>query len=129
MNKFFFLFLPFILNAAFINLPFIFSTKKDQIANFKIYYDNNILNLKLRWTLYKNGVLVLLYNYNKFPYQITLYNEFGLDCFKINIASYPGFNPVLYIKVNKFSSNLIEFEMYLNKQYNEKIKIDYKGKK
>lgn len=129
MNKFFLLFLPFILNAAFINLPFKFSTKKDEIAHFIIYYDRNSFDLKLRWTLYKNKVLTLLYNYDKFPYQITLYNQFGLDFFKINIASYPGFNPFLYIKVNKFSNNLVEFEMYLNKKYNKKIKIDYKGNK
>ncbi len=129
MNKLFFLFLPFILNAAFINLPYKFSLKKDQIAKFKIYYDKNIFDLKLRWTLYKNEVLTVLYNYDKFPYQITLYNKFGLNYFGVNIASYPGFNPILYIKVNKFSSNLVEFEMYLNKKYNQKIKIDYKGSK
>ncbi len=129
MNKIFFLFLPFILNAAFINLPFIFSTKKDETAHFIIYYDKNSFDLKLRWTLYKNKVLTLLYNYDRFPHQITLYNQFGLDFFKINIASYPGFNPFLYIKVNKFSNNLVEFEMYLNKKYNKKIKIDYKGNK
>ena len=129
MNKIFFLFLPFILNAAFINLPFTFSTKKDETAHFIIYYDGNSFDLKLRWTLYKNKVLTLLYNYDKFPYQITLYNQFGLDFFKINIASYPGFNPFLYIKVNKFSNNLVEFDMYLNKEYNKKIEIDYKGNK
>ena len=129
MNKFFILFLPFILNATFINLPFNFSLKKDQTAEFKIYYDSNSFDLKLRWTLYKNKVLNVLYNYDKFPYQITLYNTFGLNFFKINIASYPGFNPVLYVKVNKFSHNLIEFEIYLDKKYNKKINIDYKGKK
>jgi len=129
MNKILILFLPFILNAAFINLPFKFSTKKDQIAKFKIYYYNSSFNLKLRWTLYKNGVLNVLYNYDKFPYQITLFNEYRLNFFKIDITSYPGFNPKLYIKVNKFSPNLVEFEMYLNKKYNNEIKIDYKGNK
>ncbi len=127
MNKIFLLFLPFILNAAFIKFPFKFSTKKDQIARFIIYYDKNSFDLKLRWTLYKNGVLTVLYNYDKFPYQITLFNNSELNFFKINIASYTGFQPVLYIKVNKFSPNLVEFEMYLNKKYNKKIKIDYKG--
>ena len=128
MNKIFILFLPFILNA-FIGFPFKFSLKKDELANFKIYYDKNSFDLKLRWTLYKNGVLNVLYNYDKFPYQITLFNTYGLDFFEINITPYPEFNPKLYIKVNKFSPNLIEFEMYLNKKFNNKIKIDYKGNK
>ncbi len=129
MNKFFLFLSPVFLFAVFINLPFNFSLKKDQYAFFTIYYENFTTHFKLRWTLYKNKVLNIIYFKDKFPRQITLFNQFGLNEFKINITDFPDFNPVLYVKVNKFSRDLIEFELYLNKNYEKKLKIDYKGKK
>ena len=129
MNKIFFLFLPFILNAAFITLPFNFSLKKDQIAKMYIYYDKHKYTLNLRWTLYKNGVLIVLYKYDNFPYQITLFNQYPMDVFRIKIADYPDFKPYLYVKVTRFSDKITSFRIFLNKKYNKKIKIDFnKGK-
>ena len=128
MNKIFFLFLPFFLNAAFITIPFNFSLKKDQFAKMYIYYDKHKYELDLRWTLYKNKVLIVLYKYDNFPYQITLFKKYPLDTFSIKIADYPDFKPYLYIKVTKFSDKITSFKIFLNKIY-EKVKIDfYKGK-
>ncbi len=129
MNKFFFLFFPLFLFAVFINTPFKFSLKKDQYAFFTLYYKGFQSNIKIRWTLYINDVLNVIYFRDKFPREVTLFNSFGLRQFKINITDFPDFNPVLYIKVNKFSPDLVEFELYLNKNYEKKVKIDYKGNK
>ncbi len=129
MNKFFFLFLPFILNAAFVTLPFNFSLKKDEFAYMKIFYDKKEYNLSLRWTLYKNKVLIILYKYDGFPYQITLFKNYPLNFFKIKIADYPEFRPYLYIKVTQFSDKITSFRMFLNTEFENKIKIDFnKGK-
>ena len=127
MNKLF-LFLPFVLYASFIKFPFNFSLKKDQNAKMIIYYDKKAYNLTLRWTLYKNGILIVLYKYDNFPYQLTLFNEYPLDTFRIKIADYPDFKPYLYIKVTQFSDKISSFRLYLNKIYKNKIKIDFKGK-
>ena len=127
MNKFFFLFFPVFLFALIINTPFKFSLKKDQIANFSVYYKNFKTDIKIRWTLYINNVLTVIYFKDNFPRQVTLFNEFPLRQFKISITDFPDFKPVLYVRVNKFSPNLIEFELYLNKKYSKKIKIDFKG--
>ena len=129
MNKIFFIFLPFLLKAAFITLPFNFSLKKDEIAKMYIYYDGKKYDLSLRWTLYKNKVLIVLYRYDEFPYQITLFNTYLIDTFRIKIADYPDFKPYLYVKVTQFSDKITSFEIFLNKIYEKEIKIDfYKGK-
>ena len=127
MNKFFFFF-PFILNAAFITLPFNFSLKKDEIAKMVIYYDKFKYNLLLRWTLYKNEVLIVLYKYDNFPYQITLFKNYPIDTFRIKIADFSDNKPYLYVKVKEFSDKITSFRIFLNKEYEDKIKIDFKGK-
>ncbi len=129
MNKFFLLILPFFLFARLVNPPFIFSLQKDETANFVIYYKGFANKLSIKWTLYKNSVLNIIYLYNTFPRQITLFNTYGLNFFKIKASDFPDFIPTVYIKVNQFSDKIVQFEMYLNKKYNNKIKIDYKGKK
>jgi len=52
----------------------------------------------------------VIYFKDKFPRQITLFNQFGLKRFKIDISDFPDFKPVLYITVNKFSPDLVEFD-------------------
>jgi len=66
MSKIFF-FLPVFLFSAFITLPFNFTLRKDEIARFKIYYDGKSYDLNFKWTLCKNNVLIVLYNYDTFP--------------------------------------------------------------
>jgi len=129
MNKIIFIFFPLFLFAGFINPPFKFSLKKDESAYFTLYYKGFKTDIKIRWTLYINNTLNVIYFKDKFPRQITLFNQFGLKRFKIDISDFPDFKPVLYITVNKFSPDLVEFELYLNKRYDKKIKIDYKGNK
>ena len=125
MSKFL-LFFPLLLNAAFISLPYDFSLKKDETINFNVVYKNKSYDLSLRWTLYKNEVLIILYKYDGFPYQITLFKNYPIDIFRIKVVDFDN-SPYLYIKVMRFSDKITEFEMFLGK--NRDIKIDLKGKK
>ena len=124
MNKIFF-FLPIFLFSAFITVPFNFTLKKDEIAKFKIYYDKKSYDLNFRWTLCKNNVLTVLYNYDKFPYQITLFNDFGLNFLKIDIAKYPDFTPKIFITAKSFNENKNDFEININPEYKQKVKIEW----
>ncbi len=62
-----------------------FSLKKDSWQNIQIHEGERIHNLKFRWTLYKNGALVMHVNYDKRTYQPILYTKYGLDAFKIKL--------------------------------------------
>ncbi|WP_457560108.1 hypothetical protein [Caminibacter sp.] len=112
MNKLL-IFLPLLLFAEFINLPYTFSLKKDEIKTFKIYYKKYIYPLKIRWTLYKNDYLVVLYNFNGFPRQVMLKKIYPLDMFKIDIAKFPTFYPYLLIKFDDFNDKIATFKIYL----------------
>ena len=116
--------MPLFLNAAFIALPYNFSLKKDETINFNVVYENRSYDFSLRWTLYKNEVLVVLYKYDNFPYQITLFKNYPIDMFKIKVADFDN-NPYLYIKVNRFSDKITKFEIFLGKE--KDIKLDLKG--
>ncbi|WP_457564982.1 hypothetical protein, partial [Caminibacter sp.] len=90
-----------------------FSLKKDEIKTFKIYYKKYIYPLKIRWTLYKNDYLVVLYNFNGFPRQVMLKKTYPLDTFKIDIAKFPTFYPYLLIKFDDFNDKIATFKIYL----------------
>jgi len=124
MNKFIF-FLPIFLFSAFITVPFNFTLKKDEIAKFKIYYDRNSYDLKFRWTLCKNNVLIVLYTYDKFPYQITLFNDFRLNFLTIDVAKYPDFTPKIFITAKSFNEDKNDFELDINPEYSQKVKIEW----
>ena len=124
MSKIFF-FLPVFLFSAFITLPFNFTLKKDEIARFKVYYNGKSYDLIFRWTLCKNNVLIVLYNYDTFPYQITLFNDFSLNFLKIDIAKYPDFTPKIFITAKTFNENKNDFEIDVNQEYRQNVQIEW----
>ncbi|WP_456480273.1 hypothetical protein [Nautilia sp.] len=125
MNKFFILFFPFFLFAEFIKFPYTLKLKKDETALFQVYYKDGTYPLKLRWTLFTNGVLTLLYRYDNYPRQITLFREYPLNTFKIDIVDFSGSHPYFYIKFKEYNGKIALFDIYL---FNgEKVKVDLKG--
>jgi hypothetical protein len=127
MNRLFFLFLPLLLFAEFWNFPHRIDLKKDQTAYFDVYYKNSTYPFKFRWTLYKNGILTLLYRYDNFPRQITLYSEPPLNTFKVAIAKFPELYPYFYIEFKDFNGKIATFIMYLKNA--DEVRVDFKGKK
>jgi len=125
MGKFF-LFLPLFLLAEFIKFPYEIKLKKDEVAYFDVYYLEKIYPFKIRWTLYKNDILTLLYRYDNFPRQITLYKEPPLNTFKIDIAKIPELNPYFYIEFLDFNDKIAILKIYLKNGKN--VKVDFKGK-
>ena len=112
MNKLFFLFFPLFLFAE-IFFPYTLKLKKDEVFPLSVYYQGRTYHLKLRWTLYKNGVLTLLYRYDNFPHQITLFKSYQKNSFRIDIAKYPEFNPYFLIEFIDFNDKIATFKMYL----------------
>ncbi len=62
-----------------------FSLEKDQLQNIEIHEGERIHRLSFRWTLYKNGALVVHVKYNDRSYQPLLYDRYRLDSFKIEL--------------------------------------------
>ena len=61
--------------------------KKDELARYTLAIDDKIYNLDFRWTLFVNEGLVMLYKFNKFPYQNILYKDYKLKSFKIKLKN------------------------------------------
>jgi len=122
MNKFFLTFFPIFLFAQWINYPYILKLKKDETANFEVHSKNKIYPLKIRWTLYKNDFLILLYKYDNFPRQITLFKNYPLNTFKINLLHYPMLNPYLLIEFKDFDGKIATFEINLFNKDDIRIK-------
>ncbi|PAF43380.1 hypothetical protein [Helicobacter sp. 11S03491-1] len=59
--------------------------KKDELYEGSIYQNQLQKPLSLRWTLYKNHGLVVYLNYDKFPYQFILYQDYQRDTFKLEL--------------------------------------------
>jgi hypothetical protein len=138
MSKIIFLFFPFLV-FGFDPLKYwwiddIIYLKKDYPAIYKIYYKNQTYVLKFRWTLYKNKGLVMLYNYNNFPYQNILYKTHQLNGFKkfIRWKGLPN-SPYFMIYLRDFSQNVAKFEFLIyNPKKNIQIKLNeprYRDKK
>ncbi|WP_457592215.1 hypothetical protein [Hydrogenimonas sp.] len=62
-----------------------FSLEKDQKQTIEIHEGKRIHRLTFRWTLYKNGGLVMHVNYDKHSYQPLLYARYRLDSYKIDL--------------------------------------------
>ena len=90
MNKIFFLlFVPLICLSApqwkedqFVEL------KKDEFFVMLFQSDGSdgtsiVKRLYFRWTLHKNNGLVMHLNYDYFPHQFILYEDYGRNCYKI----------------------------------------------
>lgn len=78
--------------------------KKDQIYEGKVYQGHLEKPLKFRWTLYKNFGLVVLLNYDKFPYQFILYKDYQRDTFKLKLFDSHSISevPYLYLSFKDF---------------------------
>ncbi len=62
-----------------------FALEKDRWQIIDIHEGDRLHTLKFRWTLFKNGALVMHVEYDKHRYQPLLYKKFRLDSFKIDI--------------------------------------------
>ncbi|NPA87201.1 hypothetical protein [Caminibacter pacificus] len=113
MNKLIFFIFPLFLFAEIVKFPYTFSLKKDEIAKFKVYYEKHSYPLEMRWTLYKNEVLTVLYKYDDFPYQITLEREYPLNTFRVDIAKCPEKIPYFLIEFVDFNDKIAKFRIYL----------------
>jgi len=127
MNKFFFIFLPLFLFAEFWNFPHTLELKKDETAYFSVYYNQKEYPLKIRWTLFINDILTLLYRYDNFPRQITLYKNPPLNTFKIPIVKFPDNYPYFYIEFKDFNGKIATFDIYLMR--GNGVKVEFKGKR
>jgi hypothetical protein len=113
MNKFFLFFLPFFLFAVPIIFPYTVSLKKDQVLKMDVYYLNRSYPFEMRWTLYINDVITVLYKYDNFPRQVALQKKFSQDAFKVPIAEIPENYPYFYIKFDDFNGKIATFTIYL----------------
>lgn len=127
MNKLFIFFLPVLLLAEFWNFPHQIQLKKDQTANFDVYYNGKVYPFKFRWTLYINDILTVLYRYDNFPRQITLYKDPPLNTFKVPVAKIKQIYPYFYIEFKDFNGKIATFDIYLKNGGG--VKVDFKGKK
>lgn len=59
--------------------------KKDEVYQGEVFQDQLQKPISLRWTMYKNYGLVVLVNYDKFPYQTILYKDAQKDTFKLEL--------------------------------------------
>jgi hypothetical protein len=113
--------------AKEIIFPYKIELKKDEFAYFDVKYMNRTYPFKFRWTLFKNGILTLLYRYDNFPRQITLYRYPPLNTFRVPIAKIPQRYPYFYVEFNDFNGKIATFIIYL--ENGDGVKVDFKGKK
>jgi hypothetical protein len=113
MNKFFLLFLPLFLLAVPLRFPHTVKLKKDGLFKMNVYYLKKVYPFEMRWTLYINDIITVLYKYDNFPRQVELQKNFSLDAFKVPIAEIPNNCPYFYIKFEGFNGKIATFTIYL----------------
>ena len=81
------LLLPLLLVAFKWGYTHDFILKKDQLGQIKVIkrVDSSVRILALRWTLYQNGRLVVLANYDGFPSQYIIQKEYKRNSIKITL--------------------------------------------
>jgi len=126
MNKLFFLFLPFILFASIVRFPYTVKLKKDEFFKMNVYYLGKTYPFEMRWTLYINDIITILYRYDNFPRQVELQRVFSQDAFKLPVAKIPDNYPYFYIKFDDFNGKIATFTIYL---FNgDKVNVELKDK-
>jgi len=106
------------------------SLKKDEEIKIYVKYANRNKLFKFRWTLYKNGGLVIHRKYDRVVGQNILYLNHINQSFRVTLKSTSAkvFNvPYLLVKFKEFKKNMAEFEIYL-KDNNEEITLKYPKK-
>jgi hypothetical protein len=108
--------------------------KKDYLVIYYIDYENKRYTLKFRWTLFKNDGIVMLYNYEGFPFQNILYKDYQLNGFKkhIRYKNLPN-DPYFMIYFENYDNGIAKFRFLIyNPKQNIRIKINeprYRKKK
>ncbi|WP_104696306.1 hypothetical protein [Helicobacter salomonis] len=67
------------------SLDEILELKKDQVYKGELQLGKFKKTLSLRWTLFKDGGLVVHLKCNDFPYQFILYPDFQRDTFRLDL--------------------------------------------
>jgi len=65
----------------------IIKLKKDEQKKILVKYENFIKTFEFRWTLYKNGGLVILRSYDKIVSQNILYKRYKNNSFRLELKS------------------------------------------
>ena len=74
--------------------------KKDVVSEFQIIDPVRIKNFSFRWTLYINDGLVVLVNYDGYPYQFILYKGHNGSSFQIPLKKKRSFLMVEFYDFN-----------------------------
>ncbi len=92
------------------------SLKKDEQTKILVKYDNKEKILNLRWTLYKNGGLVVFRSYDRVVAQNILYLRHENQSVRIELKpSSPGFytKPYLLVRFKEFDHETKEANLEL----------------
>jgi hypothetical protein len=96
-----------------IKFPYTFKLKKDELLKLHFFYLGRKYPFSMRWTLYKNEIITILYRYDNFPRQVELYPYYPVNRFKIKIVDYSYFNtPYVWIVFDDFKDGVATFTMY-----------------
>lgn len=96
-----------------------FELKKDELKNFEIIFSNPSFiqkTLNFRWTLSKDGVLIVLANYDRIPHQFAPNSQ--LNALKITLSNINGIyapNPhmIFYFIDFDMARSVARFRYYL----------------
>lgn len=74
-------------NAIDFKQTQVIKLKKDEQKKILVKYENFIKTFEFRWTLYKNGGLVILRSYDKIVAQNILYKRYKNNSFRLELKS------------------------------------------
>jgi len=81
-----FILLSSLIFGRYWDYQFNIELKKDQVSSWTIFDNIRNKTFSLRWTLYINGGLIVLSNYDGFPYQHILYKSYNRNSFQIPLS-------------------------------------------
>jgi len=109
------------------------SLKKDEQKEILVKYDRIQKLFKFRWTLYKNGGLVILRSYDRIVAQNILYLRHKNQSFRLELKS-RGVDyydvPYILVKFKEFNNDTktADFELYLSDRKSQII-MEYLNEK
>ncbi|WP_294928304.1 hypothetical protein [Sulfurimonas sp.] len=107
------------------------SLKKDEQKKILVKYDNREKVFKFRWTLYKNGGLVVFRSYDKVVAQNVLYSRHKNQSFRVELKP-RGTDfykvPYMLVKFKEFDqkSQEAKFEIFLSDDRGQIVLEDLK---
>lgn len=118
-----------VINASQIEKIKKISLKKDEQKEILVKYDLFKKLFKFRWTLYKNGGLVIFRSYDKIVAQNVLYLRHQNQSFRFALKSrsVDTYNvPYMLVKFKKFNeeTQTADFELFLSDN-DSKITLEY----